>query len=182
MAWKETGEPGGAPDSFFMQTNVSHNNGAALPEAAGHQSKASRALIKLGVDVHARQYVVVAQHGHAAPKPPQRFTPEAFVPWVEGLLRAGHAVHAVYEACGFGFGLQRALAAAGAACVVIAPRKLDEARPFHYCGVIPIVFSHVSANRGHWLIGNLLGFKPNACPPCAYKCISTGTPAFFKLM
>jgi transposase len=128
MAWKETGEPGGAPDSFFMQTNVSHNNGAALPEAAGHQSKASRALIKLGVDVHARQYVVVAQHGHAAPKPPQRFTPEAFVPWVEGLLRAGHAVHAVYEACGFGFGLQRALAAAGATCVVIAPRKLDEAR------------------------------------------------------
>ncbi len=30
------------------------------------------------------------------------------------------------EACGFG--LQRALAAAGATCVVIEPRKLDEAR------------------------------------------------------
>ena len=28
-----------------------------------------------------------------------------FVPWVEGLLRAGHEVHVVYEACGFGFTL-----------------------------------------------------------------------------
>jgi transposase len=122
------GRTGGRARLLLMQTNVSHNKGVASPEVAGHQSKAARAVIKLGVDVHARQYVVVAQHGHAAPKPPQRFTPDTFVPWVEGLLRAGHAVHAVYEACGFGFGLQRALAAAGAACVVIAPRKLDEAR------------------------------------------------------
>ncbi len=123
------GRTGGRARLLLMQNNiVSHNIVAASPKVAGHQSKAERAVIKLGVDVHARQYVVVAQHGHAAPKPPQRFTPEAFVPWVEGLLRGGHTVHAVYEACGFGFGLQRALAAAGATCVVIAPRKLDEAR------------------------------------------------------
>jgi transposase len=44
----------------------------------------------------------------------------------ELLLRAGHTVHAVYEACGFGFGLYRQLLAAGAHCYVIAPRKLDE--------------------------------------------------------
>jgi hypothetical protein len=24
--------------------------------------------------------------------------------------------------------------------------------------------------------------NPNACPPCTYKCISTGTPAFFSAM
>ena len=81
MAWKETGEPEGAPDSFFMQHNmVSHNNGAASRKVAGHQSKGERAVIKLGIDVQARQYVVVAQPGHASPKPAQRFTPEAFVP------------------------------------------------------------------------------------------------------
>jgi len=34
----------------------------------------------------------------------------------------------VYEACGFGFGLCRALQKAGAHCLVIAPRKLDEQR------------------------------------------------------
>jgi transposase len=45
---------------------------------------------------------------------------------VESLLRAGHIVHVVYEACGFGFGLYRQLLAIGAHCYVIAPRKLDE--------------------------------------------------------
>jgi transposase len=35
-------------------------------------------------------------------------------------------VHAVYEACGFGFGLQRKLAALGIHCHVVCPQKLDE--------------------------------------------------------
>jgi transposase len=35
-------------------------------------------------------------------------------------------VHAVYEACGFGFGLQRELTRLGATCHVIAPCRLDE--------------------------------------------------------
>ena len=52
--------------------------------------------------------------------------PEQFVPWVEELLRGGHTVHVVYEACGFGFSLYRQLMAVGAHCYVIAPRKLDE--------------------------------------------------------
>src|SRR3984893_7394592 len=32
----------------------------------------------------------------------------------------------VYEACGFGFGLQRKLSALGVACYVVCPQKLDE--------------------------------------------------------
>ena len=36
-------------------------------------------------------------------------------------------VHVAYEACGFGYGLYRALLEAGASCYVIAPQKLDEA-------------------------------------------------------
>ena len=44
----------------------------------------------------------------------------------EALLRAGHTVHVVYEACGFGFNLYRGLKALGAHCYVIAPRQLDE--------------------------------------------------------
>jgi transposase len=35
-------------------------------------------------------------------------------------------VHAVYEACGFGFGLQRQLSALGITCQVVCPQKLDE--------------------------------------------------------
>ncbi len=32
----------------------------------------------------------------------------------------------VYEACGFGFGLQRQLTALGIHCYVVCPQKLDE--------------------------------------------------------
>ena len=42
-------------------------------------------------------------------------------------LREGFAVHVVYEACGFGYGLYGALLQAGAKCYVVAPQKLDEA-------------------------------------------------------
>ena len=35
-------------------------------------------------------------------------------------------MHAVYEACGFGFSLQRKLSALGIKCHVVCPQKLDE--------------------------------------------------------
>src|SRR5678816_1811255 len=47
-----------------------------------------------------------------------------------------------------------------------------------HCGVIPIVCSHVSTSRGQSVIGFSVCRKPNACPPCAYRCISTGAPTF----
>ena len=67
----------------------------------------------------------MAQYDHATPRPPHRFAPAEFVPWVQA-LREGFEVHVVYEACGFGYGLYRALLQAGAYCYVIAPQKLDE--------------------------------------------------------
>jgi transposase len=70
--------------------------------------------------------VVAAQYDHTTPKPARRFAPADFLPWVERLLAEGHKVFVVYEACGFGFGLYRALRKAGAGCFVITPRKLDE--------------------------------------------------------
>jgi transposase len=111
-----------------MKTTTVHCKGVAAPAAAGHQIRNHGATIKLGVDLHTKLYVVAAQHDHAALKPPRRCAPAEFLPWVESLLRAGHQVHVVYEACGFGFGLYRQLVAAGAHCCVIAPRKLDEER------------------------------------------------------
>ena len=51
-----------------------------------------------------------------------------------------------------------------------------------YSEIIPIVSSHVSTNWGHAVIGSGVGRSPNACPPSAYRCISTGTPAFFRAM
>lgn len=108
--------------------SIVHHEGAAALTVAGTQPSFTPAVIKLGLDIHAKVYVVVAQHDHASLRPPRRFAPAEFVPWVEGLLGQGHTVHVVYEACGFGFGLCRALRKAGAVCHVIAPRKLDEQR------------------------------------------------------
>jgi transposase len=109
-----------------MQNTIIHHEGAASLEVVVSKIRPGAAVIKIGLDVHARIYVAVAQYDHLLPKAARRFAPSEFVPWVEGLLRAGHTVHVVYEACGFGFGLYRQLVAAGARCYVIAPRKLDE--------------------------------------------------------
>jgi transposase len=90
------------------------------------QFNGSRCAIKVGIDVHQDLYVVVVQEGGANPKPPQRFQKEAFLHWAAKLVRSGAEVHAVYEACGFGFSLQRRLSALGILCHVVCPQKLDE--------------------------------------------------------
>ena len=83
--------------------------------------------IKLGIDVHQDFYVVVMQEGGGNPNPPQRFPKQLFVQWAAKLKSQRGEVYAVYEACGFGFGLQRKLAALGIECHVVCPQKLDEA-------------------------------------------------------
>src|SRR5437773_4220421 len=73
----------------------------------------STGAIKLGIDVHQGFYVVVEQVGGSNPKPPQRFGKQALLHWAAKLKQSGAEVHAVYEACGFGFSLQRQLALLG---------------------------------------------------------------------
>jgi transposase len=109
-----------------MKNTIVHHEGAAPFEVAVKKVKLSGSVIKIGLDVHARLYVAVAQYDQLLPKPARRLAPSEFVPWVKQFVRAGHTVHVVYKACGFGFGLYRELKAAGAHCHVIAPRKLDE--------------------------------------------------------
>ena len=109
-----------------MQNTIVHHEGAASLEVVGKKVKLKGALIKIGLDVHAAFYVAVAQLDHLLPKAARRFAPAEFVPWVESLLRLGHRVHVVYEACGLGFTLYRQLVAVGAHGYVIAPCQLDE--------------------------------------------------------
>src|SRR5260370_19954239 len=98
------------------------------PEETRCEFNRGKAVIKLGIDVHQDFYVVVMQVGGSNPKPPQRFGKQAFLHWAVRLKEknAGAQVHAVYEACGFGFSLQRQLAALGIHCHVVCPQKLDE--------------------------------------------------------
>src|SRR5947209_9077236 len=90
------------------------------------QFNGGKADIKLGIDVHQDFYVVVEQVEGSNPKPPQRFQKQAFLHWAAKLKQGGTEVHAVYEACGFGFTLQRNLSALSIHCYVVCPQKLDE--------------------------------------------------------
>jgi transposase len=107
--------------------NKCHLN-TELSSLEGTRSEFNRSTgaIKLGIDVHQDYYVVVKQEGGTNPKPAQRFSKEAFLHWAAKLKSQGEEIHAVYEACGFGFGLQRALSALGIQCHVVCPQKLDE--------------------------------------------------------
>jgi transposase len=96
-------------------------------EGTRSQFNGGRCTIKLGIDVHQDFYVVVEQVEGSNPKPPQRFPKQAFLHWAARLKeKSGAEVHAVYEACGFGFTLQRQLTALGIVCHVVCPQKLDE--------------------------------------------------------
>jgi transposase len=95
-------------------------------EETRHQFNGGTGAIKLGIDVHQDFCVVVMQEGGGNPKPPQRFRKGAFLHWAAKLKSQAGQVHAVYEACGFGFGLQRQLSALGIECHVVCPQKLDE--------------------------------------------------------
>lgn len=90
------------------------------------QTKATAEVIKLGIDVHKRQYVISAQHGSDTAKPPQRFTPDKFLGWVQKLVCGGAVVYSCYEAGCFGYGLHRRLEAMGVRNFVVRPRNWDE--------------------------------------------------------
>jgi transposase len=107
-------------NSVITNTELSSHEGTRC------QFNGSKACIKLGIDVHQEFYVVVMQEGGLSPKPPQRFKKEGFLCWAAKLKRTGAQIYAVYEACGFGFGLQRQLSALGIQCYVVCPQKLDE--------------------------------------------------------
>src|SRR5437870_5503991 len=105
---------------------VIENTELSSHEGTRFEFNRSTGAIKLGIDVHQDFYVVVMQEGGTNPKPAQRLQKEAFLHWVAKLKKEGAEVHAVYEACGFGFGLQRQLNALGITCQVVCPQKLDE--------------------------------------------------------
>src|SRR5438105_7156990 len=103
------------------------NNELSSLEETRRQFNGGTGVIKLGIDVHQNFYVVVEQVGGSNPKPQQRFQKDAFLHWAAKLQeKSGAEMHAVYEACGFGFGLQRKLSALGIECEVVCPQKLDE--------------------------------------------------------
>ena len=109
-----------------MNNNDTESSELSSHEGTRFEFNRSTGAIKLGIDVHQDFYVVVMQEGGTNPKPAQRFQKESFLHWAAKRKSEGAEVDAVYEACGFGFGLQRQLTALGITCQVVCPQKLDE--------------------------------------------------------
>ena len=84
--------------------------------------------IKVGMDLHARDVVVCVQLDGALPQRPQKMTAAGLLTLVRGLLAAGRKVYACYEAGPCGYGLHRALLAAGATNYVVAAEALGDGR------------------------------------------------------
>ncbi len=104
--------------------NPAENSSLASPTAP--QGSKPHRLIKLGVDVHLREYVVARQIDGTAPQPAQRFSPEGFVAWAAKQVQQADVVHCCYEAGPFGFGLHRQLLRLGVRSIVVRPRNWDE--------------------------------------------------------
>jgi transposase len=86
----------------------------------------SHRLVKLGVDVHLREYVVARQVDGLAAQSAQCFSPEAFIAWAAKQAQQADVVHCCYEAGPFGFGLHRRLLRLGIKSIVVRPRNWDE--------------------------------------------------------
>ena len=106
-----------------------HNKTSSTPAVAAtqpvnhiHQPR----TLKLALDVHLHQHVVAMQYDGEFPKPPQRFTPQGLLAWVQKQIAQGWRVISCYEAGPFGYVLHRQLTALGATNYVIRPRNWDD--------------------------------------------------------
>jgi transposase len=82
----------------------------------------------LGLDVDLHCCVTAIQCDHGAIKPAHKWTRPQLIAWVREHAAAGHEVHTVYEACGFGYTLHEELTAAGARSIITTPVKLSPER------------------------------------------------------
>lgn len=84
--------------------------------------------IKLALDVHAGDLMVVRMVDGAKPQPPQKMKPEGFLEWVAKQKAQTAEVISCYEAGPTGFWLHRRLIALGVRSYVVCPTCLDERR------------------------------------------------------
>jgi transposase len=85
-------------------------------------------VVKLGVDVHARDLMVGIQLDGALPQRGRKMTRAQLVSLVGALRRAGRRVYVCQEAGPCGYGLHRDLEAAQAISYVVVPETLSDGR------------------------------------------------------
>lgn len=85
-------------------------------------------VVKLGVDVHARDLAVSVQEDGSIPQRGRKMSREQLLRLVKGLREGGVLVHVCQEAGPCGYGLHRDLEKAGAHSYVIVPEALADGR------------------------------------------------------
>jgi transposase len=98
------------------------------PQAKAGAAKAKPAIIKLGLDLHARQVTECRQLDGSTPKPAQQWDPGKLLDQVEAWVKAGIKVYSCYEAGACGYWYHRELVKRGAVNFVVAPRPLEAQR------------------------------------------------------
>ena len=103
-------------------TPTLHDNDQPNAALAGGNSGA-RQIFKLGLDVDLNNAVTAIQCGAGDIKRGQSFSRARLLDWVRTQVKAGHTVHTVYEACGFGYTLHHELVGGGAHSLVTTPMR-----------------------------------------------------------
>ena len=97
-------------------------------QANGGEAKAKPEVIKLGLDLHARQVTECRQLDGSVPKPAQKWNPWKFLGQIESWVQAGIKVYSCYEAGACGYWYHRELLKCGAVNFVVAPQPLETRR------------------------------------------------------
>ena len=98
------------------------------PQATAGEAKAKPQVIKLGLDLHARQVTECRQLDGSTPKPAQKWNPGKLLDQVEAWVKAAIQVYSCYEAGACGYWYHRELVRRGAVNFVVAPRPLENQR------------------------------------------------------
>jgi len=105
-----------------------HDETTSTPAGAGGKPAGARHRFALGLDVDLNFCVTAIQCDHGAIKLAQKLTRPQLLKWVREQTAAGHEVHTVSEACGFGYTLHEELTAAGAHSLITTPMRLSPER------------------------------------------------------
>ena len=101
-------------------------NTKSLTPISDKQTETKAEVLKLGIDIHKREYVVVHQLDNQSPKSPQKFSPDAFLTWIAGQRDRAIRIVTCYEAGCFGYVLHRQLESMGIENFVVRPRNWDD--------------------------------------------------------
>lgn len=112
------------------QTKPIHdtNNTTNAADPGNAAVRHARHLFTVGLDVDLKNVVTAIQCDRGTIALAQKFSRARLLDWIKKQIAAGHEVHTVYEACGFGYTLHHALVAAGAHSLVTTPMRLSPER------------------------------------------------------